>query len=68
MLDSRILTTSKSTCPERHPEAAVLGGDDEIDGRGEGGDRRAADGDAEESGGKTDSQVLVVDCQVSWGT
>ena len=52
MLDSRILTTSKLTCPERHPEAAVLGGDDEIDGRGEGGDRRAADGDAEESGGK----------------
>ena len=52
MLDSRILTTSKSTCPERHPEAAVLGGDDEIDGRGEGGDRRAADGDAEESGGE----------------
>ena len=58
MLDSRILTTSKSTCPERHPEAAVLGGDDAIDGRGEGCDRRAADGDAEESGGDWEGSLM----------
>ena len=57
-MDSRILTTSKSTCTERHPEAALLGGDDEIDGRGEGGHRRAADGDAEESGGDWEGSLM----------
>ena len=41
-----------STCPERLAKAAVPGGDNKADGRGEGGDRGAADGDAQESGGK----------------
>ena len=48
----------KSNCPERHAEAAIPGGDDETDGRGEGGDGGAADGDAEESGGDWEGSLM----------
>ena len=61
---SRILTTLKLICTERDAEAAILGGDDETDGRGEGGDGGAADGNAEESGGKDHRWKIML--ALSW--